>query len=114
MSPAGNSPADTVQLYGLIPPSAARVAVYAVPAVPAARFFVLIVSGAATAMTRSFTALAPAASADFAVKLKVPVFVGVPLIVPLLEFKLNPSGSEPVSTVHEKGPVPPLRANVEL
>ena len=49
--------------------------------------------GAAIVMVNSFVALAPADTC--AVKLKVPVVVGVPVMAPLLAFSAKPAGRDP-------------------
>jgi hypothetical protein len=54
-----------------------------------------------------------AASVTRAVKLEVPVAVGVPLITPVEVFKVRPAGSEPVND-HEYGRVPPLAVSVAV
>ena len=46
-------------------------------------------------------------------KLGFPAALGVPLITPVLVFKLNPAGSEePDATDHVYDPTPPVAANV--
>jgi hypothetical protein len=50
LKPAGRVPADTDQLYGVIPPVATSVWLYAVPTAPAGSVAVVIV-GAAAALT---------------------------------------------------------------
>jgi len=47
------------------------------------------------------------------VKLGFPAALGVPLITPVLVFKLNPTGSEePDATDHVYDPTPPVAAKV--
>jgi len=48
LMPAGSVPEDTDQLYGVVPPVAASVWLYAVPTAPAGREAVVIVNAAAT------------------------------------------------------------------
>lgn len=48
------------------------------------------------------------------VKLYVPVIVGVPVIAPLLAFRLKPVGKLPTVTVYDNGPVPPVATTVWL
>ena len=45
-------------------------------------------------------------------KLDVPTAVGVPDMIPVLLFSVNPIGSEPLDTDQLYGVVPPLAANV--
>jgi hypothetical protein len=56
-------------------------------------------------------ALAPEASATFAVKLNAPAAVGVPLSRPA-ELKVTPAGSAPALIDHVNGAVPPDRTSV--
>ena len=74
---------------------------------------VVIVSGtAATAMLSDFVAVLLLASVTFAVNVDVPDAAGVPEIVPVEAFRVNPAGSEPLLTDHEYGVVPPLACSV--
>ena len=61
---------------------------------------------------RALVAVAPLASVTWAVKLEVPVAVGVPLITPVEEFKDRPAGRLPTVTAHVNGEVPPLTERV--
>ncbi len=63
-------------------------------------------------MDRALEAVAPAASLTRTVKLNVPTVVGVPLMVPVLVFKLSPVGSDPIVIVQLRGAVPPVASNV--
>jgi hypothetical protein len=53
--PAGNVPADTDQLYGVVPPVAANDWLYAVPTVPAGNGLTVLIVGVATAFTVRLT-----------------------------------------------------------
>jgi hypothetical protein len=55
----------------------------------------------------------PDESVTFTVKVKTPVAVGVPEIVPEL-LKDSPAGSEPVTTVQVSVPAPPVACKVAL
>jgi hypothetical protein len=45
-------------------------------------------------------AVGVAESATRTLKLEVPAVVGVPLITPVLAFRFNPAGNEPLTTDH--------------
>jgi hypothetical protein len=81
------------------PPVAAKPLEYAVPCVAEGRLDVVIARAAPGATTiESLTDLVCAglsASATVAVKLDVPLAVGVPEIRPVLEAKLSPAGRLP-------------------
>jgi len=82
-SPAGSVPAVTDQLYGVVPPVAASVWLYAVPTVPAGSEAVVIErdTGAALIVTENaFVAVPPPVT--WTVKLEVAAVVGVPLRTP--------------------------------
>jgi hypothetical protein len=49
----------------------------------------------------------PAVSVTRAVKLKVLAILGVPVMAPVLAFRLSPGGSAPAASVHVYGAVPP-------
>ena len=53
-----------------------------------------------------------AESVTVTVKVAVPTVVGVPLIVPVVELRVNPAGSEPVVTDQVYGLTPPVAASV--
>jgi len=53
------------------------------------------------------------ASLSRTVKLNVPMFVGVPLIVPLLAPRANPGGNAPAVIAQPYGVIPPLAVKVE-
>ena len=52
--------------------------------------------------------LAPALSATLMVKFDGPTVVGVPLMVPLAEFRLSPGGSAPSDIDQVRGATPPV------
>lgn len=82
-----------------MPPFAARPVEYATPCVPEGRLDVVIARAALGATTiERLTDLVCAglsASATVAVKLDVPLVVGVPEIKPVLEDRLSPAGRLP-------------------
>jgi hypothetical protein len=49
-------------------------------------------------------------SVTFTENVELPCVLGVPVIVPVVE-RLRPGGSEPLSTDHEYGDVPPIASN---
>ena len=69
--------------------------------------------GGSTVMVRVWVAELPAASVTLKVNEPEPPPVGVPLIRPVLAFKVNPAGRVGV-TVHRNGPVPPVSPGVAL
>ena len=104
VSPPGNAPELMLQLYGVVPPLPASVVEYAVPLCPAGTELVVICTGvtaAATVMLSDCVAVfgvGEVESVTFAVKLKLPEVVGVPLICPDVAFRLSPAGSAPELT----------------
>jgi len=62
-------------------------------------------------MDRALDAVAPTASLTRTVKLNVPPVVGIPLMVPVLAFKLSPLGSDPVVIAQLSGGMPPVAIN---
>ena len=114
-NPAGNVPALTLQLYGVVPPLACSVVEYAVPAVPPGNDVVVTVGGcaaAATAMLKAFVPVLFAASVTCTVNDTVPAAVGVPEITPVDATRLNPAGNVPALTLQLYGVVPPLACSV--
>ena len=63
-------------------------------------------------MLRAWLSVAALASVTWTVKFDVPVPVGVPLISPVVLFKLRPSGRLPLAILQVNGPVPSLTVNV--
>jgi hypothetical protein len=61
-----------------------------------------------------FVAELPEESVTFAVKLKVPAVVGVPVMAPVEVFSVNPGGSDPDVIENVYGGTPPLAVNDEL
>jgi hypothetical protein len=56
----------------------------------------------------------PVESTTCAVKLNVPDTVGVPVMAPVVVFKLKPVGKEPVIIENVYGGTPPVAASAEL
>jgi len=81
VSPAGSDNSDTDQVYGVVPPVAANVWLYAVPTVPAGSGLAVLIESAAgfTVTLNAFVAVPPPVA--WTVKLEVPAVVGVPLIM---------------------------------
>jgi hypothetical protein len=121
VNPAGRAPTVTAHVWGVVPPAATRVTgPYADPTVPAASGeVVLILKGVPAAATIiekacvAVLAVGMVASVTVTVKFEVPAAVGVPEITPA-EVSVNPAGSVPVVTAHDKGNVPLLAARVWL
>jgi hypothetical protein len=117
VSPPGKAPALMLQLYGVVPPLAASVIEYAVPACTEGTETVVIcsaVTAAATARVNDLLAVCAVGfveSVTLAVKLKEPDAVGVPEIVPA-DDNVSPPGSAPELMLQLYGVVPPLAASV--
>jgi hypothetical protein len=112
-NPAGRLVAAHV--IGLVPPVAARVALYAVPTTPPGSDAVVIVIGPTMVIDRFAVAVrCVGLVASVAVNITVDVIeaLGVPVIWPVAEFKSNPAG-RPVAA-HVIGFVPPVAATVTL
>jgi hypothetical protein len=108
LSPAGRAPLLTVHVYPPVPPLAASACEYATPTVPpGSEAEVTVSGGGVTAMLSAFDAAVLLLSATVAVKFAVPAAVGVPVMAPFTA-RFSPAGSEPLLTVHEYPPVPPL------
>ena len=73
---------------------------------------VVITSVDATVIDRGRAAVAPALSATCNVKSVVFSSVGVPEMVPVLEFMLRPTGRVPAAMDQTNGAVPPLATGV--
>src|SRR4029077_11302824 len=115
LNPAGNVPALTLQLYGVVPPLACSIVEYAVPAVPPGNDVLVTVGGcaaAATAILKAFVPVLFAASFTCTVNDAVPAVVGVPEITPVDATRLNPAGNVPALTLQLYGVVPPLACSV--
>src|SRR5579863_2504101 len=107
VSPAGNVPLTSVQVYGPTPPAADKVAEYGTPAVPL---------GSEVVETRSVAGVMVRATVAENVRDTVPVavMIGVPLMVPLEVLSNSPCGSAPPMRDQVYGAVPPLACNVAL
>jgi hypothetical protein len=117
-SPAGNVPDVILQLYGVVPPVAAREAEYALFTCPAAKEDVVTSSAcapAATTILKFAVALSTGAllSVTFTVNENVPDAVGVPLICPP-PLNVSPVGNVPELILQLYGVAPPLALSVAL
>jgi hypothetical protein len=110
VKPAGRPVADHV--YGAFPPDPASVAAYAVLTAPPGSEVVVMASTGAITSARVLVAVVCAGLESLTVMetLLVPPADGVPLIAPVLGFRVSPPGS-PVAD-HVYGPCPPAAANV--
>ena len=72
---------------------------------------VVTLGGGLMVTAKALVAVAVALSFTWTVKLEVAAAVGVPLMVPLEEFRDKPAGNEPALTDHVKGGVPPEAFN---
>ena len=95
VSPAGNVPDVIEQLYGVVPPLASIVALYAMPTVPLGNEFVSVrAAGLITIVSGpEVVCVGEPESVTFTVTVELPAVVGVPLTVHPL--RLSPVGSVP-------------------
>ncbi len=116
LKPAGKLPAVLLHLYDGTPPLPCSVWLYAVPIVPAGKGAGVMVNagGGFTVTVIAWLADMPVASATWKVTEPLLAPVGVPVIAPVLAFKLNPAGNDPAVTLHVEGLVPPDSLNVAL
>ncbi len=115
--PGGSDPAVTDHVYGMVPPAAWSVALYAVPLMPLGRELVVTDSGAgATVSVNDCVAVVGVVAESLAdtVMLNDPATEGVPLITPVLAFKVSPVGSDPLAIDQTYGVMPPVARNVAL
>ena len=100
LKPSGNTPCDIVQLTGGTAPDTARVAEYGEPVVPSGNAAVMITGLELTVIFRGCVSVSPAPSCTLAVNEDVPLFDGVPLMVPA-PLSASPAGSAPPDTDQE-------------
>jgi hypothetical protein len=116
--PAGRAPDASVQLYGAVPPVAARVALYVVPTTPFASDVVVIASVTGEMVRDRVTDLVCAGLLEsVAVKVSavaLTAVVGVPLRTPLAAFMVRPAGRVPAVKDQLYGVVPPIAVKVAL
>lgn len=112
--PVGRVPLVKLQVYGVVPPVAASVVLYATLICPLGRELVVIanVAGAIVSVRLTvFVCFELSESCTWNVSgVLVTVAVGVPVIVPVDTFKLKPAGTVPFVMDHVYGVVPPLAA----
>ena len=108
LSPAGRPVADHV--YGVVPPLPAKVTPKDEPTTAVGRLDVTITGAATIDKIRVLVTACLPASVNVTTTDDAPTVVGVPLITPVVESKLNPAG-RPVAD-HMYGVVPPLPAKV--
>ena len=91
---AGSAPELMDHEYGLVPPLAVSVCEYAAPTVPLGRDTVVTFKATGeTIKEKSAETAELAESCTFMTIEDVPATVGVPVIVPVVEFKVSPAGS---------------------
>jgi len=104
--PAGRLPETTDHEYGVTPPVAATVWLYATPTVPPGKLDVVITrSAGATYILSAWSSVSgvPWLSVTRTVKFEVPEVVGVPEIVSVDLPRDNPAGKLPEYTDHVDG-----------
>src|SRR5450432_3525753 len=114
LSPPGRVPLDTVKVYGLLPPLAVMVWLYAAVVVPSgsACGFIVIV-GQVMVIVYDRVPLQPLLAVALTVKVKLPLADGVPERTPAVD-RLSPPGRLPLDTVKVYGLLPPLAVMVWL
>jgi len=117
VKPAGSDPLVMENVYGGVPPPATRAELYATPTCPVPVGQVRVGGGSTTTMLQ-FEAVVPAElpleSTTCAVKLNVPVVLGVPVMAPVAVFSVNPAGSDPLVSEKVYGPTPPDATSDEV
>lgn len=113
LNPAGSPVADHV--YGVVPPVAATVALYAAPALPPGNDAVVMVGGAMIVIARLAVAVRCVGlveSVTVTTAVLAPAVVGLPLMTPVEALMLRPAGRPVADQVY--GVEPPLAATVAL
>jgi hypothetical protein len=100
LKPCGNVPCDIPQVTGATAPDTARVVEYGEPTVPFGNAAVMITGLELTVIRRGCVSVSPAPSCTLAVNEDVPLFDGVPLMVPA-PLSASPAGSAPPDTDQE-------------
>jgi hypothetical protein len=103
LRPVGSVPDVIEYSYGAVPPVAKTREPYGVPTVPFNSDGVAMVSGSTTVIENCLDAASEGfdPSVACAVKTKVPGEVGTPSMMPVLDSRLRPFGSDPEVTDHE-------------
>jgi hypothetical protein len=113
-SPAGTEPVVVDHVYPPLPPVAPSDWLYGAPVVPTGNEETVICSGGLlTTMVSAWVSVALEESVTCAVKLKLPVALGVPVMAPAVD-KVSPPGRDPMVFDHLFPPVPPLAVRVWL
>jgi hypothetical protein len=113
VSPAGNPPAVTAHVYGVLPPLAASVVLYGWFIVALASVDVVTLSDAPMVTLTGRLSVLPMPSVTWTVKLLVPAVVGVPAISQPRPSD-SPAGNVPLARLHEYGATPPLTLQTPL
>jgi hypothetical protein len=110
-SPPGRVPEAIDQVYGGVPPVAARVWEKATSTSPL-RLPVVMSMGFAMLMLRLWRATAPLASVTRTTNEKFPVLAGVPLMMPVVPSRVSGGGNAPLAIDQVTGSNPPVEASV--
>jgi hypothetical protein len=116
----GTLPLVIDQVYGVTPPVAANVVLYAVPTVPLGNGDIVVIDNAGVAAIVNVKLLLAVwwvglvESVTWNVGEKLPDAVGVPLNAPVDAFNVTPAGKLPLVIDHVYGVVPPVAASVAL
>ena len=118
MITGGRLPPITDHVYGLTPPVALIVLLYATPFVASVSGAMVMIVGGATATVRDnilvVVAGVPWPSVTLIVKLYVPEAVGMPARYPVVPFRVTPDGKVPESRLQLYGPTPPMTSQLLL
>src|SRR5438132_2137611 len=111
--PVGKLPDVMDQTYGVCPPVAASVTVYATFVVALGNGDVVVIdSGLLIVTVYAWVASLAALSLTCTVKVVVAAVVGVPLMTPVPDTMVRPAGNDPTEIDHVKGAVPPVSLTV--
>jgi hypothetical protein len=103
--PEGSVPKANDHEYGVVPPVAARLALYAVPTWPFGREFVVIASGPGEIVSVRFTvrlSMGLLVSVTLKVRGVPPIAcVGIPEMAPVAALSERPAGSVPLASAQE-------------
>src|SRR5471030_2180035 len=115
LSPPGRLPLDTVKVYGLLPPLAVMVWLYAATVDPFGSVVGLrvIVGQVVTLTVYDRVPVQPLLAVALSVKVELPAVVGVPERTPAV-VRVSPAGRVPLDTVKVYGLLPPLAVIVWL
>ena len=113
--PDGRAPVTMLHVTAPFLLVAASVPLYGSPTLPPGKVVVVISGGmgpSTIVMNRAFSVLRGIVSVARTVKLNGPTVVGVPVMAPVVLFKVRPGGRLPAETLQVTAPVPPVAVRV--